>query len=175
MAARLIVLALCVAAVVGGGIPAAKYPAGVNPHACPNYPYCDNVALAAHSAGHHVALAPYAAPAYAAYGHHGAVAHGAAAKYPAGVDPHTCPNYPYCDNVALAAHGAHGWAGAAHHGLVAAHGWAGAAHGLAGHGWAGAYAAPVWAHGAVAAHHGAGAHYPAGVDPHTCPNYPYCH
>ncbi|XP_071455150.1 uncharacterized protein [Hetaerina americana] len=172
MAARLIALALCVAAVVGGGVPAAKYPAGVDPHACPNYPYCDNVALAAHSAGHHLgALAPYAAPAYAAYGHHGALvgAHGVAvaAKYPAGVDPHTCPNYPYCDNVALAAHGAHG-----------AHGWAGATHGLAGHGWAGAYAAaPVWGHGVVAAHHGAGAgaHYPAGVNPHACPNYPYCH
>ncbi|XP_071451956.1 cuticle protein 1-like [Hetaerina americana] len=155
-----IALALCVAAVVGGGVPAAKYPAGVSPYACPNYPYCDNVALAAYSAGHHLgALAPYAAPAYAAYGHHGVAV---AAKYPAGVSPHACPNYPYCDNVALAAYGAHGWSGAS--------------RGILGHGWAGAYAAaPAWRHGVVAAHHGAGARYPAGLDPHTCPNYPYCH
>ncbi|XP_046403474.1 cuticle protein 1-like [Ischnura elegans] len=105
MAAKLIALALCVAAAMGTDVPAAKYPAGVSPHACPNYPYCDNVALAVG------AVAPYAAHAYAAYGNHGG------ALYPAGVDPHTCPNYPYCDNVALAAHGAHGWAGW--------HGWAG--------------------------------------------------
>ncbi|XP_071451944.1 uncharacterized protein [Hetaerina americana] len=141
MAAKLIILALCVAAVVGTGVPAAKYPAGVDPHTCPNYPYCDNVALAV---GHHGVVAPYAAHAYAAYGLHGA------AKYPAGVDPHTCPNYPYCDNVALAAHGAHGWAG-----------------------WAGH--APGWAHWGVPGVYAAGAHYPAGVDPHLCPNYPFCH
>ncbi|XP_071451968.1 cuticle protein 1-like [Hetaerina americana] len=147
MAATLIVLALLVASALGVAIPAAKYPADVSPHACPNYPYCDNVALAAYSSGHHH-IAPYAAPSYAAYGHYGAAGvHGVAAKYPAGVDPHICPNYPYCDNVALAAHRANGAYGAV----------------------------PVWGYGVVAAHHGAGARYPAGINPHDCPNYPYCH
>ncbi|KAG8236249.1 hypothetical protein J437_LFUL011002 [Ladona fulva] len=161
MVTKMILLALCAVAAMGSAVaPAAKYPAGVNPHACPNYPYCDNVALAAHSAG--AVHAPYAAPAYAHYGVHGPVA----AAYPAGVDPHTCPNYPYCDNVAVhTARSAHGWAAPAWtaHGAWAAAphaAWTGVAHG----GWAGAHGV---AHGA--------ARYPAGVNPHTCPNYPYCH
>ncbi|KAG8236257.1 hypothetical protein J437_LFUL011010 [Ladona fulva] len=113
MNARLIILAVCVVGTFGNPIPlAAKYPAGVNPHACPNYPYCDN-ALTAH--------APYAAPAYAAYGHHGGVP-GAAAKYPAGVDPHLCPNYPFCGPAVAHVPGVHGgWEGAG--------AWAGAHHG----------------------------------------------
>ncbi|XP_046403958.1 uncharacterized protein LOC124169404 [Ischnura elegans] len=106
MAYKMIILALCVAGALGSAIPhAAQYPAGVSPHTCPNYPYCDNVALA------HGHVAPYAAPVYAAYGVHGAVAH-AAARYPAGVSPHACPNYPFCGPTpahAVAAHGA--WAG----------------------------------------------------------------
>ncbi|XP_071455117.1 uncharacterized protein [Hetaerina americana] len=113
MAYKMIVLALCVVGALGSILPhAAKYPAGVNPHTCPNYPYCDNTLLAAHALGH---VAPYAAPIYGAYGLHGAVA-GAAAKYPAGVDPHACPNYPFCGPTpahAVAHHGA--WAGG-HHG-----------------------------------------------------------
>ncbi|XP_071455130.1 uncharacterized protein [Hetaerina americana] len=137
MVYQMIVLALCVASALGGAIPAAKYPAGVNPHACPNYPYCDNVALAAHAAGHHN-VAPYAAPAYAAYGHHGAVGvHGPAGPkvYPAGVDPHVCPNYPFCGPTPahVAGHHAGAWAGA-HHGAGA---WAGAHHGAGA--WAGAH------------------------------------
>ncbi|KAG8236251.1 hypothetical protein J437_LFUL011004 [Ladona fulva] len=158
MAAKLIILALCATAVLSTGIPAAKYPAGVSPHTCPNYPYCDNVALAAH------AVAPYAAPAYAHYGVHGPVA----AAYPAGVDPHTCPNYPYCDNVALAAHvtGAHGVYGAP----WAAHGaWAGAAaHYPAG------IALVLCVAIALGCANGQAAKYPAGVSPHLCPNYPHC-
>ncbi|KAG8236259.1 hypothetical protein J437_LFUL011012 [Ladona fulva] len=99
MVSKLIVLALCVAGALGGLVPhAAKYPAGVSPHTCPNYPFCD---VSAH------AVAPYAAHAYAAYGHHAGVP-GAAAAYPAGVDPHICPNYPFCGPTP--AH--HGWAGA---------------------------------------------------------------
>ncbi|XP_046404444.1 cuticle protein 1-like [Ischnura elegans] len=159
MAVKLIVLALCVAVAMGGGAPGARYPAGVNPHACPNYPYCNNAALAAYASGHHGAVAPYAAPAYAAYGHHGAGVHGAAAAYPAGVTPHTCPNYPYC-------------------GPTPAKKWSGAAPAYGGgHGWAGSHAAPVWGHaGAYGGQQGpAPARYPAGVSPHACPNYPYCH
>ncbi|XP_046403802.1 cuticle protein 1-like [Ischnura elegans] len=155
MAARLMVLALCVAAVIGGGAPGARYPAGVDPHTCPNYPYCDNGALAVH----HGAIAPYAAaPAYGAYGLYGPAGVGAGAKYPAGVSPHTCPNYPYCGPTP--AHGGFGYAG---------YGYGGA------HGYAGAYAAPVYGAYGVYGDHGAGARYPAGVDPHSCPNYPYCH
>ncbi|XP_055317794.1 cuticle protein 1 [Sitodiplosis mosellana] len=55
-----------------------KYPAGVNPSACPNYPYCDNGA-----ASHY---APVATP-LAGY---------ASRQYPAGISPAACPNYPYC-------------------------------------------------------------------------------
>lgn len=40
-----------------------RYPAGVNPAACPNYPYCDT---------------------------------GAHRQYPAGLSAASCPNYPYC-------------------------------------------------------------------------------
>lgn len=57
-------------AVWHAGLPAHQYPAGVNPHSCPNYPYCDNPAVAAHS---HVVAAPYA---YAGlYNHLGAYHH----------------------------------------------------------------------------------------------------
>ncbi|XP_046402947.1 cuticle protein 1-like [Ischnura elegans] len=153
MTAHLVVLAICIAAVVGSGVPAARYPAGVDPHTCPNYPYCDNVPLAV---GHHGAIAPYAAHSYAAYGHHGAISHGAGAKYPADVDPHLCPHYPYCDTAALDARGVHG-----------------IGYGFAGHGYP--YAAHGYGYGVYGIHHGAGARYPAGVDPHSCPNYPYCH
>lgn len=56
-----------------------RYPAGVNPHACPNYPYCDT---GAHGSYHVPQVAPL--PGYNAR------------NYPAGVNPASCPNYPYC-------------------------------------------------------------------------------
>lgn len=60
-----------------------KYPAGVNPQACPNYPYCDtNTGVPAG-----VAAAPKAAP-LPGYTER---------QYPAGVNPHECPNFPYCN------------------------------------------------------------------------------
>uniref|UniRef100_A0A182IZN4 Cuticle protein CPCFC domain-containing protein n=1 Tax=Anopheles atroparvus TaxID=41427 RepID=A0A182IZN4_ANOAO len=54
-----------------------RYPAGVDPQACPNYPYCDNLAPAG---------VPQAAP-LPGY---------TSRQYPAGVSAHTCPGYPYC-------------------------------------------------------------------------------
>lgn len=54
-----------------------KYPAGVNPQSCPNYPYCDN------AAGH---SAPQVAP----------LPGWTERLYPAGVSAQSCPNFPYC-------------------------------------------------------------------------------
>ena len=55
-----------------------KYPAGVNPQTCPNYPFCDV------NAGHHGAVAAPPLPGWTER------------LYPAGVSPHECPNFPYC-------------------------------------------------------------------------------
>lgn len=59
-----------------------KFPAGVNPQSCPNYPYCDtNAGLAGHHA-HQARAAPL---------------QGFTERlYPAGVSPQSCPNYPEC-------------------------------------------------------------------------------
>jgi len=57
-----------------------KYPAGINPQTCPNYPYCDV------NAGH--GGAPVAAPPLPGWTER---------LYPAGVSPHQCPNFPYCN------------------------------------------------------------------------------
>ncbi|TMW54581.1 hypothetical protein DOY81_000375 [Sarcophaga bullata] len=65
----------------GAPAPAAggdKFPAGVNPHSCPNYPFCDV------NAGGSAAPAP-PLPGWTER------------QYPAGVSPHTCPNFPYCN------------------------------------------------------------------------------
>jgi hypothetical protein len=73
-----VLVVAAITAVVGQ---ASKYPAGLNPALCPNYPHCNNVLLALHSnTGYHV---PFAAAAH---------------NYPAGVSPLACPNYPYCSN-----------------------------------------------------------------------------
>lgn len=101
------------------GQAADRYPAGLNPALCPNYPHCDNLLLALHANG-------LAAPAPVAP----TVWNGK--EYPAGVSPAACPNYPYC-----------------HTGVAAV---------------------------AVAPLPGfAQREYPAGVPPAACPNYPYCH
>lgn len=72
-----------------------KYPAGLNPNLCPNYPHCDNALLAAHSqsAGQVGHAASYQTPAstyplagaypgYAGYVNQGL---GAYVGHPAGV------------------------------------------------------------------------------------------
>lgn len=56
-----------------------RYPAGVNPAACPNYPYCDT---GAHGSYHVQQVAPL--PGYTSR------------QYPAGINAASCPNYPYC-------------------------------------------------------------------------------
>jgi hypothetical protein len=175
-----IALALCVIAALGGvNCSAGKYPAGVDPHLCPNYPHCDNALLGAHARAvgavtHAYAGRAYAAPAYASHAYDAAPAyatHGhapvvpVAEGYPAGVHPHTCPNYPYCGPTP-----AHVptkiWA------APAAYAYAAPAHNV----WAAAPASyPYGAGYAYASPAKGGDRYPAGVDPHACPNYPYCH
>ncbi|KAK9730289.1 Cuticle protein CPCFC [Popillia japonica] len=93
---------------LAGGVPAHQFPAGVSPQACPNYPNCNNPAVAA------APNAPGAYPgAYNQGGYNGGAYNPgaynqgaynpgaynpghAAAPVPAGVDPHSCPNYPFC-------------------------------------------------------------------------------
>jgi len=59
-----------------------KYPAGVDPSKCPNYPYCDTPVISGH-AGHGYARA--------------APLEGFKERlYPAGVSAASCPNYPQC-------------------------------------------------------------------------------
>lgn len=146
---------------------AERYPAGVDPSKCPNFPICDNAAL--HAPANHWAPAPQAyhapapqqwnqwqqpapqqwqqpapqwqaapapqwQPAPAAYQQKDA---SGGDKYPAGVDPSKCPNYPYCDTNALHA--------GAHH-------------------QARANPLPGFTERL----------YPAGVSAHSCPNYPEC-
>ncbi|CAB3241833.1 unnamed protein product [Arctia plantaginis] len=71
-----------------------RYPAGLHPAVCPNYPYCDADALARHTpGGQPIPQWQYPAAAYAAAAAPAApVAH----RYPADVSPAMCPNYPYC-------------------------------------------------------------------------------
>lgn len=57
-----------------------KYPAGVNPQACPNYPFCDTNAV-------HGGAAATPAPPLPGWNER---------QYPAGVSPQECPNFPYC-------------------------------------------------------------------------------
>ncbi|XP_071451932.1 vitelline membrane-like protein [Hetaerina americana] len=194
MVAKMISLALCVIAAVGTvNSQADKYPAGVNPHLCPNYPHCDNALLGAHAsaaagrgyaapapqyaASHYAAPAPQyaashyaaapsysAAPAYGAYGHGPAAVVPVAEGYPAGVDPHSCPNYPYCGptpaHVPAASYKS--WAAPVTYAQAAP---APAYQNYGGHAGAYAYASPSKA----------AERYPADVDPRACPNYPYCH
>ncbi|XP_069703577.1 cuticle protein 1-like [Periplaneta americana] len=102
---KLVILAALVAVAAAQ---ADKYPAGLNPAVCPNYPHCDNAVVALYNNLGQVAV-PYTA----------------AQNYPAGVSPAACPNYPYC----------------------------------------GSYA-PLGYHVRE---------YPAGVSAAACPNYPYCY
>ncbi|CAG0919112.1 unnamed protein product [Notodromas monacha] len=134
----------------------AKYPAGVNPAACPNYPYCDpfvdptsGLAVAPYkSLAYGRSLAPLAYNAYPyAYAAAPLLADGGA-KYPASVNPAECLNYPYC-----------------HDGYNGNH-----AVGTFKSGYAGV--APV-VHAAAVYGHGYAAKYPAGLNPAACPNYPF--
>ncbi|XP_031634814.1 cuticle protein 1 [Contarinia nasturtii] len=134
-------------------LPAARYPAGVNPALCPGFPICDNSLLH----GQAPVPAAYSAPAWnhgaQSYAYQSAPAYNqwdapalndystndiqgpGGDKYPAGVNPSACPNYPYCDTGAGVYPGAYA-------------------------------AAPLPGY--------VSRQYPAGVNPAACPNYPYC-
>lgn len=130
----------------------ARYPSGLNPALCPNYPHCDNALLAAYAqpaasndySQNHDQIR-YNGQYSTGYQHH---PYGAGAAnsynsnsqslanlpytepgYPAGLSSSNCPNYPYCS----------------HH-------------------------VPAEAH-RYAPHK----RYPAGITPQNCPNYPYCY
>ncbi|VVC37236.1 Cuticle protein CPCFC [Cinara cedri] len=128
----------------------ARYPSGLNPALCPNYPHCDNALLAAYvqtDAGteysddrdqhryngndgqyqHH----PYQAGSASSYNNRQPLANLPYTEpgYPAGLSSSSCPNYPYCS----------------HH-------------------------VPAEAH-----KYGPLKRYPAGITPQNCPNYPYCY
>ncbi|GLH13686.1 Cuticle protein 1 [Gryllus bimaculatus] len=72
-----LVLVLCLVAAALAAPQADRYPAGLNPALCPNYPHCDNSLIAAY--GPAAAAAPRAR------------------EYPAGVPAAACPNYPFCN------------------------------------------------------------------------------
>ncbi|CAL8109494.1 unnamed protein product [Orchesella dallaii] len=67
------IVALLVLAIVAYAYAQERYPAGVSPASCPNYPFCNT---------------GFQGPP----GYHFDRSLG----YPAGVHPATCPNYPYC-------------------------------------------------------------------------------
>ncbi|XP_065221975.1 cuticle protein 1 [Planococcus citri] len=86
-----------VASFHSAGLAAPGYPAALSPHACPNYPYCSHQIPP--EAIHYRRSTPYQHQPFAAASHvpYPVVASvGSPAKYPSGVDPASCPNYPYC-------------------------------------------------------------------------------
>ncbi|CAG0925589.1 unnamed protein product, partial [Notodromas monacha] len=70
-----------------------KYPANVNPAECVNYPYCHDGIYGNHAVGTfksgYTGVVPVVHAIAKNYG-------GYATKYPAGVNPAVCPNYPFC-------------------------------------------------------------------------------
>lgn len=145
--------AQAIVAVLSG---AARYPSGLDPALCPNYPHCDNALLAAYAqpaAGHAnvyyggvdedddshryngAAAAGHYGSGYQQHAgayrhHHHQPAPYTEPGYPAGLSSSNCPNYPYCSHQVPAE--------------------------------ALRYAGP-------------NKRYPAGVTPQNCPNYPYCY
>ncbi|XP_025412368.1 cuticle protein 1 [Sipha flava] len=142
-----IVFAVQATAVLAG----ARYPSGLNPALCPNYPHCDNVLLAAYAQPgandysgqynnnnnddtQHYGSGYQRHPAVGAYSHYRHQQPSVPLPYtepgyPAGLSSSNCPNYPYCSHQVPAE------------------------------------ALKYEAHN----------RYPAGVTPHNCPNYPYCY
>lgn len=119
---------------------ASRYPSGLNPALCPNYPHCDNVLLAAYVQSG--ARSDYNVGQYGSdnYQHHPSRVYNHKHQlpiqspftepgYPAGLTSSNCPNYPYCS-----------------------------------------HQVPT-----EALRYTSHNKYPAGVTPHNCPNYPYCY
>ncbi|KAF5304685.1 hypothetical protein FQA39_LY09462 [Lamprigera yunnana] len=139
---------------LAGGVPASLYPAGISPHACPNYPHCANPSLAANPN----APAPYAAaaPVPAHYGQYNA-----APAYQGGYDQNVLNKGGYTGDGDY--HG-EGLAEAGAFGDVSQ-----------GYNSAPAYNPVPVQHAAPYNAQPAPAAIPAGVSPHSCPNYPFCH
>ncbi|CAG0923398.1 unnamed protein product [Notodromas monacha] len=177
----------------------AKYPVGVNPAACPNYPYCNQ--LVDPISGYAVApynkltyaVRPLAPIVYSAYPYAYATAGGD--KYPANVNPAECVNYPYCHDGIYGNHAVgtfkSGYTGVVPYGNHAVgtfkSGYTGVVpvvHAIAKNygGYATKYpagalialifAAVLMVTASSASH--LPAKYPVGVNPAACPNYPYC-
>jgi len=154
MFVQAVVFAVQAAVVLGG---AARYPSGLNPALCPNYPHCDNALLAAYAqpassssgavdyndndghyydnsryndvAGHYGSGYQHRHPSASAGVYNGLPSAYTEPGYPAGLTSSNCPNYPYCS-----------------------------------------HQVPAEAHKYVQARR-----YPSGVPPQNCPNYPYCY
>ncbi|CAG0882087.1 unnamed protein product [Cyprideis torosa] len=138
-----VLLALCLASVVLASPPADKYPAGISPHACPNFPFCDP--LVDPVSGH---VRRYADDKEYKHGYHGHHLHGP--KY----DHAYVPGPKYEHAYVPGPHYEHAYVPGPHY-----------VHGPHD------YKHPEPAYD----HHGkAVKEYPAGVDPHACPDYPYC-
>lgn len=114
----------------------AQYPAGVDPAKCPNFPICDNAALHSKETNHwnqpqqwqpapqqwNQQPAPQQwnqpqqwqpapqqwnqQPAPQQWNHIEPASTKGGDKFPSGVNPQSCPNYPYCDTPIIpAGHG----------------------------------------------------------------------
>jgi len=143
-----IVFAIQVTVSLAGG--AARYPSGLNPALCPNYPHCDNVLLAAYSQPNagaddyynndigHIGSGRQHHPSVVAglYNQHHQLASYTEPGYPAGLSSSNCPNYPYCSHQVPA------------EALISKY-YSGNNNNIK--------------------------RYPAGITPQNCPNYPYCY
>ncbi|KAK9730290.1 Cuticle protein CPCFC [Popillia japonica] len=149
---------------LAGGVPAHQFPAGVSPQACPNYPNCNNPAVAA---------APNAPGAYPGAYNQGAYNPGA---YNGGYNAGAYNPGAYnggnnaLDNGQYTGDGDYHGEGLAESGAYGNvdGGYNGGAYNP------GAYNQGAYNPGAYNPGHAA-APVPAGVDPHSCPNYPFCH
>lgn len=80
------------------GAAAPGYPASLSPQACPNYPYCSHqIPPEAIHYRRSAALHQYPTVAESTnYAYPIPSAIDLRTKYPSGVNPASCPNYPYC-------------------------------------------------------------------------------
>ncbi|XP_018333267.1 uncharacterized protein LOC108742522 [Agrilus planipennis] len=182
MFVKLVVLA-CISSValaayngpLAGGEPAHRYPAGVDPSACPNFPHCNNPAVAVNQQPAHAWNAQpqwNAAPQNqwnpAPQNHWNAAPQNQwnAAPQQWNAQPSWNGNQNALDSGAYTGDG--DWHG---EGLAEAGAFGDISHN---------FNDPAPGHPIPqAAHHvpvpGLPAQLPAGVDAHACPNYPYCH
>ncbi|GJQ86793.1 hypothetical protein Trydic_g5584 [Trypoxylus dichotomus] len=150
---------------LAGGVPAHQFPAGVSPQACPNYPNCNNPA---------VAVSPNAAAPYPGAYNPGAYNPGAynpGAQNPGAYNPGAYNGGNALDNGEYTGDGDYRGEGLAESG---AYGNADGGQNNGGYN-PGAYNPGAYNPGAYNPAGHAPGPVPAGVDPHSCPNYPFCH